>query len=171
MSAQAVRNARPPRPARSPAPPLPAMEALDQTHHRMLEVLKDLDRMLAVLERDGVSAAARESAREICSFFDDHARKHHAAEEAHVFPALLRNADATLAQHIQRLQQDHGWLEEDWIELEPQLKAVAEGYSWYNLDELRHGVGVFTALYTDHIALEESLIYPLARKLEKPSAK
>lgn len=168
MSAQPVRNARPPRPARDPAPPLPAMDALDQTHHRMLEALKDLGHLLDQLELDGISPEARDSARKICSFFDDHARQHHAAEEAHVFPALLRDADAALAQHIQRLQQDHGWLEEDWIELEPQLKAVSEGYSWYNLDELRAGVNVFTALSHDHIALEESLIYPLARKREIP---
>jgi hypothetical protein len=64
---------------------------------------------------------------------------------------------------VLRLQQDHGWLEEDWLELEPQLQAVAHGYSWYDIDSLRHGVGVFTALYHDHIALEESLIYPEAK--------
>jgi hemerythrin-like domain-containing protein len=63
-----------------------------------------------------------------------------------------------------RLQQDHGWLEEDWLELSPQLQAVAEGYSWYDLDTLRAGVPIFTELYRDHIALEESMIYPEARR-------
>jgi hemerythrin-like domain-containing protein len=147
---------------------MPALRDLDATHHRMLQMLKQLNVLLERLEREGISDAARDSAREICSFFDDHARSHHAAEEAHVFPALLRDADEALTQNIQRLQQDHGWLEEDWIELEPQLKAVSEGYSWYNLEELRAAVNVFTALSQDHIALEESLIYPLARKLDLP---
>jgi hemerythrin-like domain-containing protein len=171
MSAHPVRQARLQRPARDPAPPLPALDDLDDMHHRMLDALKDLDALLDTLERDGISDPARESARSICGFFDDHARTHHAAEEAHVFPVLMRDADDTLAQHIKRLQQDHGWLEEDWIELEPQLKAVSEGYSWYNLDELRAGVRVFAALCQDHIALEESLIYPLARRLEIPGPK
>jgi hemerythrin-like domain-containing protein len=168
MSAQPVRDARLHRSSRVPAPPLPDIETLDATHQSMLDMLKALSRLLDRLEVEGIGPEARASAREICAFFDGHARQHHAAEEAHVFPALLRDADAELVQHIQRLQQDHGWLEEDWIELEPQLKAVSEGYSWYNLDELRAGVNVFTALSQDHIALEESLIYPLARKLDVP---
>lgn len=163
MTTKAARKDRPARPARPPAPPMPALDALDRTHHRMIETLADLGRMVDALERDGVNPETRESARAICAFFSEHARAHHAAEEAQVFPPLLRDGDAELVQHIERLQQDHGWLEEDWIELEPQLQAVAEGYSWYDLDELRHGVQVFSALYSEHIALEESLIYPLAR--------
>ena len=63
-----------------------------------------------------------------------------------------------------RLQQDHGWLEEDWLELEPQLEAVANGYSWYDIDTLRAALPIFEQLYRDHIALEESLIYPEARR-------
>ena len=62
-----------------------------------------------------------------------------------------------------RLQQDHGWLEEDWLTLEPQLSAIAAGYSWYDIDMLRLALPVFTELYQDHIDLEESLIYPEAR--------
>ena len=92
------------------------------------------------------------------------ARQHHADEERVVFPGLLKSPDATLVQHVLRLQQDHGWLEEDWLELEPQLQAVAEGYSWYDLDTLRAALPIFEDLYRDHIALEESLIYPEARR-------
>ncbi len=55
--------------------------------------------------------------------------------------------------------------EEDWIELSPQFQAVSEAYNWYNLDELRHSVSVFAALYNDHIGLEETLVYPEARRL------
>ena len=62
----------------------------------------------------------------------------------HVFPSLLTSGDAVLVQHVHRLQQDHGWLEEDWLELQPQLRAVVEGYNWYDLDFLRAAVPVFT---------------------------
>ena len=66
-------------------------------------------------------------------------------------------------QTVLRLQQDHNWLEEDWMEISPQVDAVACGLSWYDLDLLREGVEIFAALSRDHIALEESVIYPQAR--------
>ena len=165
MSTPAARKPPRQRPARAPAPPLPTMESLDRTHHRMLEVLAELERLVGRLDADGVDDEARSSAQAICTFFTKHARPHHAEEEQTIFPRLLREAGEDLAQQIERLKQDHGWLEEDWIELEPQLEALARGYSWYNLDELRHAVEVFDTLYKEHIALEESLIYPLARQL------
>lgn len=162
--------ARPPvrtreaRPLRPPVPALPTYEALDRTHHEVMLTLGRLGALLDHLEAHGVDASARQQAREICSFFSTHARQHHADEEALVFPGLLASDDVELVQHVRRLQQDHGWLEEDWIELAPQLQAVAEGYSWYDLDQLRHAVPVFAELYREHIALEESLIYPEARR-------
>ena len=81
-----------------------------------------------------------------------------------VFPPLLASGDPLLVQHIERLQQDHGWLEEDWLELAPQIEAIGKGYSWYDIDVLRQALPVFTQLYHDHIALEESLIYPEAKR-------
>lgn len=164
MNAQAVTpRARAPRAVRTPAPALPPLEALDRTHHQMMVVLSELQQLVERLDTDGIDAAARRSAQAICRFFDEHARAHHADEETLIFPALVRKGDKALIQQVLRLQQDHGWLEEDWLELAPQLQAVARGYSWYEIDSLRHTVGVFTTLYQDHIALEESLIYPEAK--------
>ena len=67
-------------------------------------------------------------------------------------------------QHVRRLQQGHGWLEEDWLQLAPQIEAIANGYNWYDLTMLRNALPVFTALYHEHIGLEESLIYPEAKR-------
>jgi len=153
-----------PRPHRAAVPALPPMDTLDRTHHRMVDALADLAKLVDHLETAGVDPEARRSAKAICKFFSETARQHHADEETLVFPALIRRGDPVLIGHVLRLQQDHGWLEEDWLELAPQLQAVAEGYSWYELDGLRQGVGVFAALYQDHIALEESLVYPEARR-------
>jgi hemerythrin-like domain-containing protein len=116
------------------------------------------------LDAQGVTAATRATADEICRFFDGSARAHHAAEETHVFPNLLDSGDKVLVQHVRRLQQDHGWLEEDWLELQPQLRAVVEGYNWFDLDFLRAAVPVFTDLYRDHVALEENVVYPESRR-------
>ena len=162
MCAFAVRQAA--RQKRVAAPPLPPMDALDRTHRQMMDSLVDLQRLIDHLAENGIDAVAQAASAEICAFFGEVAREHHAAEESLVFPVLLRSGDADLVQHVQRLQQDHGWLEEDWLELAPQLQAVWHGYSWYDLDSLRHGVAIFTALHHDHIALEESLIYPEARR-------
>ncbi|MEK8026287.1 hemerythrin domain-containing protein [Pseudaquabacterium rugosum] len=152
------------RPSRPPVPALPALDQLDRTHRQMLQTLEQLGQLVEHLDAHGVDATARATARTICAFFAEHARRHHADEETLVFPLLIARQDPGLTQHVLRLQQDHGWLEEDWLELAPQLQAVGEGYSWYEIDGLRHGVGVFTALYQEHIALEESMIYPAARR-------
>jgi hemerythrin-like domain-containing protein len=126
--------------------------------------LEKLARLLDHLDAQGADGAARTIASEICQFFDDTARSHHMAEEQFVFPSLLNDGNSELVAHVHRLQQDHGWLEEDWLEIGPQLRAVAEGYNWYDLDFLRQGLPIFVDLYRDHIALEESMIYPEARR-------
>lgn len=158
---------RPTRPVRPPVPPLPSFEVLDKTHHQVMQTLERLAQLLTHLETNGPDTTARTMAAEICAFFDGTARAHHAAEEQLVFPTLLISGDADLVHHVKRLQQDHGWLEEDWHELQPQLQAVAEGYNWYDPDLLRVAVPVFTELYRDHIALEEGVVYPASRKRQK----
>lgn len=163
MNAGAVR-ARAQRPLRPAAPGLPPFEQLDRTHRRVLELIEQLERMLEQLEAGGPDEQVRAIAQDAHEFFATQARRHHADEERHVFPALLASGDAELVQHVRRLQQDHGWLEEDWLELAPQIEALAKGYNWYDPAVLRHAVPVFRALYEEHIGLEEALIYPEARK-------
>lgn len=151
---------------RATRPQMPAnFEALDECHRRIVEHLGKLAGLVERLDGDGADAQARSDAQAIEAFFSDTSRKHHADEEAQVFPPLLAGNDAELIAAVRKLQQDHGWIEEDWIELAPQLRAVASGYNWYDADELRHAVQVFIDLCHDHIELEESLIYPQARAL------
>jgi hemerythrin-like domain-containing protein len=160
------RSARPARPQRPAAPALPTFAALDKTHHEVMQTLERMKVLVNQIEAQGVDDSARTLAAEIYRFFDDTARAHHAAEEQFVFPRLLASGDAALVQHVQRLQQDHGWLEEDWHELQPQLQAIAEGYNWYDPDFLREAIPVFAELYRDHIALEETIVYPASRRLK-----
>ncbi len=164
---QASTPVRPPRPARSArprTPELPEFESLDNAHRAALQMLESFHRLLTQLESSGLDDAARLSAREILAFFNGPGRHHHEDEEKHVFPGLLSGGDAELVKHVHRLMQDHGWLEEDWRELAPQIEAIADGYNWYDLGMLTAALPVFTALYLDHIALEESLVYPEAKK-------
>lgn len=156
------KSARSRRPVREPAPQL--IEVLDQMHQRILQAIGDLQLLIDRVQRDGSDAQARQEARTLRDFFNTHAHQHHANEENEVFPALLASGDAELTGHVRRLQQDHGWLEVDWAEIEPMLDAFAEGIN-ADLEALRVAVAVYAELYRDHISIEENIVYPRARSL------
>ena len=138
-------------------------EVLDACHRETLAQLDELGTLSARIQEGAPDAALRAAAARIVAFFSTTARQHHEDEERHVLPQMATSDDAAIAQAALRLQQDHDWLEEDWMELSPHLDAIACGQSWYDVDLLREGVQVFIELSRDHIALEESCIYPEAR--------
>jgi hemerythrin-like domain-containing protein len=138
-------------------------DVLDACHKQMATALGQLTELVEHIQDHGVDGKARTLARDLFQFFMHTAREHHVDEEKHIFPALIRSGDDELVRATMRLQQDHGWIEEDWLELAPQIESIAAGYNWYNIDQLLHAIPVFQALYQDHMALEESLIYPEAK--------
>jgi hemerythrin-like domain-containing protein len=150
-------------PTAKPPSSLDGFEVLDGCHRQTIEALETLSTLLLHLESGTLDPIARTLARRVVHHFGTVSRQHHEDEERHVFPVLARSADAAVVEAVLRLQQDHDWLEEDWMELSPQIDAIACGQPWYDLDVLREAVAVFTALSHDHIALEESVIYPEAR--------
>ncbi|MEP6503288.1 MAG: hemerythrin domain-containing protein [Betaproteobacteria bacterium] len=138
-------------------------EALDSCHRETLRMLAQLDALLRRLDETGADAAARAMAAEIERHFSVTQRAHHEDEERHVFPALEAAGDAATRHAIECLRQDHFWLATDWAELSPLVDAIACGQSCCDVEALRQGAEVFGQLCRDHIALEESLIYPQAR--------
>jgi hemerythrin-like domain-containing protein len=153
------------RPARAAVPPLPPVESLESTHRELLLALDQLTRLLRDIGEQGATPDLRAVAHSLKRFIDETGRTHHAQEELSVFPALLGSGDVELVQHVRRLQQDHGWLEEDWLELGPQLDALAHGIGGVDLPSLVAAAEIFCTLYREHIALEESVVYPEARRL------
>src|SRR5256885_12881050 len=145
------------------APSPDGLELLDVHHRQALFTLGKLAALMSRLKIRGADAEARTMAREIVAFFFTGARGHHQAEERHVFPRLLAGGDPDIVQAVLRLKQDHGWLEEDWMALSPQLQALADGHTGVDPEVLCEGAKVFTALAHDHMTLEESCIYPEAR--------
>lgn len=139
-------------------------EFLDQTHRDIQQQIKSLHALVDTIASDGLNEANRATARSVLDYFNQEARQHHLDEEKHIFPTLLASHDAEVVQAAQHLTQDHGWLEENWLQIEPSIEAATNGNLWFDLDELRHALEVFEALYADHILLEESLAYPEARK-------
>lgn len=139
-------------------------EFLDSTHQDIQDQVRQLHLLVDAIESDGLNAANRALARRVLNYFNTEARQHHLDEEKHIFPALLACQDAEVVQAAEHLIQDHGWLEENWIQIAPSLEAATNGNLWFDPAELRHALEVFEALYLDHILLEESLAYPEARR-------
>jgi len=144
-------------------PPANRFQALDACHQQIQEHLEQLAEVLLKIQ-DGVDDTQyREQVGVIEAFFSGTSRTHHADEEKNVFPALLASDNAELVQAVRTLQQDHGWIEQNWLELAPMLRAIAQGEDWVDMAELQHNVEVYLALSHDHIVLEETLIYPEAK--------
>ncbi|MES2088364.1 MAG: hemerythrin domain-containing protein [Pseudomonadota bacterium] len=163
-----VRTAPPLSDARSSSFGMAPFEVLDGCHQEMIEMLGDLRRLMAHVAEQGLDDTARALARNTHLFFTTTAVNHHLDEERHVFPALLRSDNASLRSAIHRLQQDHAWLESRWMALAPRLDYMARGHQWHDMTDVNHHIEGFTGLYQNHIALEESLIYPPARAQLSP---
>lgn len=138
----------------------PVFDALDACHRDIQAHLAELRELAVQVANGGMSTSLRPAARDIEAFFSSTSREHHAEEEANVFPALLASGNPELANAVRTLQQDHGWIEENWLELAPRLRAMASGEGWTDETEFLNYVEVFLALMEGHIALEETLIYP-----------
>lgn len=138
-------------------------DTLDACHRDMLVQLDALAALAQRVQDGEPDAAARDAARRIEAFFSRTAQPHHALEESTVFPKLLAEGSAELVRTVRSLQQDHGWIEENWLELSPQLVALASGFSGFEPAEFSHAVEVFADLCRRHIALEETVVYPRTR--------
>lgn len=157
----AARPALQQRSARSEAA---GFKALDTAHAAAAAMLQQFRQLVQALAASGADGNTQRAAREVLHYFEGPGRHHHEDEERLVFPTLLGSEDPGLIAQVRRLQQDHHWLEQDWRELEPHVRAVAEGYNGYDLPFLEAALPVFEALYQDHIALEENEVYPAARR-------
>ena len=144
----------------------PTAAELAQLDAYHAQVRAYLDRLAALAGRVEAEQLGADTSAEACAieaFFSGSMQQHHRVEEAGVFPALLSSDDAELVDLVRTLQQDHGWMEQNWLELAPQLRAIAQGNAWIDTAEFMHAVEVFLELGYGHSALEEALVYPRAR--------
>ena len=84
-------------------------------------------------------------------------------EELHVFPTLLACDDAELRHTTEALGENHAWIELCWLDIEPQLALAAEGLSSYDLAALRAAMESFVTGMSEHMALDDSLLYAQLR--------
>lgn len=145
---------------------------LQDCHRRIehfLDILCQIGRSVAerALTHDEVQAV--EAA---LGYFRTSGPRHNADEEESVFPRLRNNAAAEELAHVDRLKKDHDHAEHlhdsvdllftSWIanhELRPKDQQLLRD----NLDQLQ-------SIYTEHIKLEESVVFPLAARQLSPEA-
>ena len=139
-----------------------AFGVFDVCHREILSHLDQLTGLVCGLKVDA-DEPVRSQARELIAFFTGPAREHNYDEERHLFPTLLQCDDAELKRAAETLCEDHAWIELYWLDVEPQLAALADGASTLERRALRSAVQVFDRVMRDHIALEEPLLYPQLR--------
>jgi iron-sulfur cluster repair protein YtfE (RIC family) len=145
------------------------MKVLTDVHREIEEHLARITALVGGLSRQPADEAIQRQLREVLAFFAGPLRRHDAEEEQRLFPALLRDGDAELHRRIERLREDHAWIELRWLDIKPQLAAVAEGAVADDLSGLQEAVYVFVDVTRDHMAVEESLLDPLLRDRPLPT--
>jgi iron-sulfur cluster repair protein YtfE (RIC family) len=138
---------------------------LDDFHRHMHAELLNLNRLADELAQGGEpSPALRQRLKDAVHWFYTMGELHHRDEEMHVFPALLASSDRTVTETAYRLRQDHGWIEQTWLETGLMLLAVIDGSHSYDADAVCKSVRRFTQFSLDHLILEVLLAYPEARE-------
>ena len=137
---------------------------MDAWHAQVRGHLDRLATLASRVENESVDAEARAEACAIEAFFSGSMQEHHRIEEEGVFPSLLASGDPEFVNIVRTLQQDHGWMEQNWIEVAPQLRAIAQGNHWIDPAEFMHGAEVFLELCYGHAALEETVIHKQVRE-------
>ena len=139
-------------------------EMLDACHERVRRSLALLGRLIEHVAAQGHDAKSRSAAQDVLRYFDLAAPHHHEDEERHVFPRLLARGDPALVQAVQRLRDDHRRMGVLWASLRPVLLAWCDESAGAAVPEsFRLDAQAFISLYTDHIPLEEGVVFPAAR--------
>lgn len=150
--------------ASMPTAEVDVFQFLDATHQQIDLQLLRLTLLVERLEHRPLTADETCQGGELIGFFRNNARIHHLDEERHVLPSLLNSPDPTTVGVARKLQQDHQWLEQLWLTIDPYIDAAVLGSRWFDQQELTHTVGIYTDLYADHMVLEETVAYPQAHQ-------
>lgn len=148
---------------------------LEACHERIERMLRTLERLPAHVAAHGVDDEARRAVGRVRRYFEEAGPDHHADEEVDLFPAAraaaLRDGDEPLLDAIARLEAEHVEMDACWRALRAHLDALCAGAvdGAGEVDEAL--VGRFAALYRDHIAREEGVVYAGARARLDPASR
>lgn len=138
-------------------------DVLDAFHRETLQRLDRLEALVQALGRDAIDGATPADVRGLVDFFTGPGREHNADEERHVFPVLKDCEDPEAVRAVERLSEEHAWIEMHWLDVQAQLEAWLSGSRTFRAVALREAADPFLALSRGHIAAEERLLYPQAQ--------
>lgn len=136
---------------------------LHACHDRVRRSLSLLQRLCERVRERRIDDAVRDAARDVLRYFDRAAPLHHEDEEKLVFPAVRAAATDSITRNaIVRLQEQHLLMASGWQVLRVPLQALADGDDAAFDDTACRAAERFIALYREHAAVEEMLIFPAA---------
>jgi hypothetical protein len=133
------------------------LAASSGVHGEIHRHLDELATLVEVLQGSQADEVQRWRMRAVLAFFSGPARRHHIEEERQVFPTLLASGDIDLRRIVERLREDHAWIELHWLDIQPHLTAAARGAASLDPSALRSAVGEFVKIVRHHMAVEASL--------------
>jgi len=142
---------------------------LSDCHRRVemfLGILEAVAKQIDQPATDDINRALQSALR----YFAQAAPKHTADEEESLFPKLRRLNDPevrTAFAEIDRLEADHRWASPLHSEIETLgTKYLSAGQLSLSEGEIFHSsVSKLSAMYREHIRVEDQIIFPLATKL------
>lgn len=145
--------------------PLAMLHACHGKIHAQCVTLRALSSHMA---SNGCDLQAQQAAQNIMRYFDTSGQFHHQDEEENLFPTLRLSAGAEKA-NVDRLLNlllaDHTRMAAAWEEVRSVLEHIAKGENAALGETL---LNKFIASYTDHIEIEEGVLFPLAQRLLSP---
>lgn len=136
-------------------------------HEGIVENLKQLQKLLSLLNESPNSREIRKIAKNLLAFYREVMLLHHEEEEHELFTAVMDSAageaEASVARdQIKRLVAEHRELERMWEIIEPDIKLLAKGKA----SHLDHAIAASLAQqYLEHAEFEEQVFLPLAAQM------
>lgn len=142
------------------------LAVLKHCHDRIRKQLATLDKLVSHLSDVGIDESAQQAAKAVLRYFNKAAPLHHEDEEIDLLPELQATAqgeDASLlATLMDKILAQHQQMATQWKTLEKQLLAIEDGSG---TDLSASDVEDFSALYAEHMQIEEGQIAPMAQRL------
>lgn len=141
------------------------LEMLRACHGKILQQCDTLRKLAAHLPENGCDEPAQQAAQAILRYFDTAGKHHHKDEEIDLFPALRTCAEfeqIPIEPLLARLLAEHDEMLAAWLELRQLLASLGAGINVALPPALTER---FIQSHSDHIAIEESELLPLAERL------
>lgn len=141
------------------------LEMLHACHGKILRQCDTLRKLAAHLPENGCDEPAQQAAQAILRYFDTAGTHHHKDEEVDLFPALRTCAEfekIPVEPLLARLLTEHDEMLAAWHELRQLLASLGAGINVALPTALTER---FIQSHSDHIAIEESELLPLAERL------